>query len=208
MNTNSIRFLALPLLLAAAAPRAHAAITVVADQDTWRSAVGASSQVDFESFVGPVTTEYPGLVFADFADGSPTSVTIYPYEGLNCLFTQGSAGGGGGGWAADFDLPTRGVAMWVGDLQFPGTTIVIYDAAHEILASYDLFTSGNGNGPAVYGFNAYLSDAADIARIEIVINADDAVWFDNVQFGTPAVSAVPDDAGELATWGQVKGLFR
>jgi hypothetical protein len=202
-----IFFTSLILAAIVSAP-ATAAIVPVADQTTWRTETGPYFQVDFELFTGPVTSEYPGLAFSDFDNGSPTSVAQYPYEGANCLFTSGNESGGGGGWAADFYTPTRGVAMWVGDLQFPGTIIVLYDAAHMVLATFDLLDSGNGNGPAVYGFNAYLSDSPDIARIEISINSDDAVWFDDVQFGFGTVTAVPDGSDQPTTWSNVKGLYR
>lgn len=208
MTTIFARFVSVLFVLAIAAPQARATIVPVADEPTWQAEVGANSQVDFESFTGPVTSEYAGLVFSDFNEGSPASVAQYPYEGDNCLFTRGSDSEGGGGWAADFDAPTRGFAMWSGDVQFLGSTISFYDTGHDILATFDLLESGTGNGPAVYGFNGYFSDAADIARVEITIEPSDAVWFDNVQFGAGAVSAVPDESADATTWGQLKSLFQ
>jgi hypothetical protein len=202
----------LPLLVLGAIaiphPRAHAAVIAVADEQTWRNDVGVSLQVDFEAFTGPVSTEYPGLVFAPFSDGSPASIAQYPYEGDNSMFTSQIESGGGGGWAADFDTPASGVAMWVGDVQFLGTTISFFDSAHENLGTFDLLESGSGNGPGLNGFNGYASDSPNIARIEITIDPSDAVWFDNVQFGAGSASSVPAPSAVRISWGQMKGLFR
>jgi len=208
MTTLSTRSLALLFILVVAVPVAHATVIAVPDQQTWRSDVGSSFQVDFDAFTGPVSNQYPGVVFSPFNDGSPSSIAQYPYEGNNSMFTSGVESGGGGGWAADFDTPTSGVAMWVGDVQFPGTMISFYDSAHQVLATFDLLESGTGNGPAVYGFNGYTSDSPDIARVEITINPSDAVWFDNVQFGIRTEASVPDRSAGRMSWGHVRSLFR
>ncbi len=202
------RSIAVLFLLAIAVPKVGAAVVAVADEQTWRNDVGASLQIDFEAFTGPLSSEYPGLVFSPFGEGSPYSIAQYPYEGDNTLFSSLDNGGGGGGWAVDFDTPTNGLAVWVGDLQFLGTTISFYDTAHELLATFDLMESGTGNGPAVYGFNAYTSDSPNIARVEITIDSSDAVWFDNVQFGFGTTASAPEGSMVPTTWGRLRSRFR
>ena len=208
MSKFKKRSIALLFLLAISVPGVQAAVVPVADEATWSSNVGASLLVDFEAFTGPVASEYSGLVFSPFNGGSPTAVDYYPYEGTNTMFTAQEVGWGGGGWAADFDTPTSGVAMWVGDLQFLGSTITFYDDAHEIIGFFDLLETGNGNGPTVYGFNAYISDSPNIARVEVTIDPSDAVWFDNVYFGVGGTASAPDGPAISTTWGRMKSSFR
>ena len=117
---------------------------------------------------------------------------------------------GGGGWAADLATGVQGFAFWTGDVEFPGTTVSFYDSESNLLGTFDLLDVGGGNGPFAYGFNGFLSDSADIARIEITVDPADAVWFDDVQFGAQPTASLPDDApaSSVLSWGGLKTSFR
>ena len=106
------------------------------------------------------------------------------------MFTVDPYNAGAGGWAATFNVPVQAVGFWSGDVQFPGSTIAIYNSANSLLGTYDLMGSGGGHGPYLYGFNGFVSDALDIARVEVAIDGRsgpvlDAVWFDNFQYSAP-----------------------
>ncbi len=51
--------------------------------------------------------------------------------------------------------------------------------------------TGGGHGPFLYGFNGFVSDDFDIARVEVAINGADAIWFDNFQY-SDAQTPVPE----------------
>ena len=188
---------------------AQAAIVPVSDESTWRNALASQSEVDFEMFTGPVSGEYGGIVFSPFNDGSPNAVEMFSHSGGNSMFTV-EVPYGGGGWAADLATPAAGFAFWTGDLEFPGTTVSIYDSQSNLLGTFDLMDVGGGNGPYVYGFNGFVSDSADIARVEVTIDPADAVWFDDVQFGALGTASVTDDtpASRVSSWGRLKAAFR
>jgi hypothetical protein len=169
------------LALATQAQTSFADIINVTDEAIWLATVGSWSIVDFESFLGPVNTQYPGVTFGDFNGGSPYATDIFPHEGLNSMFTVYPWNAGGGGWTATFDSPVQGFAFWAGDVQFEDSTITIFDSENNSF-EYDLMTSGGGHGPYVYGFNGFVSDAFDISKVEVAINITDAIWFDDFQY--------------------------
>ena len=160
----------------------HAAITVVTDESIWHDSIGSWKIADFEGFIGPIENRYTNLTFYDYNGGSPFSIEQFPYEGSNSMFTVFRPSGGGGGFAVDFGTPLNGVAFWAGDVQFVGTIISLYDSSKNLLGEYDLLNDGSGYGPEIYGFNGFISDNEDISRIELSIDSEDAVWFDNFQY--------------------------
>jgi len=177
------------LALATQSQTSFADITNITAESTWQATVGSWSIVDFESFLGPVNTQYPGVTFGDNNGGSPYATSIYPHEGDNSMFTVYPYNAGGGGWAVTFDSPVQGFAFWAMDVQYEGSTITIIDSEDNSF-EYDLLTSGGGHGPYSYGFNGFVSDALDIARVEVAINSADAIWFDDFQY-SPAVVPLP-----------------
>ena len=165
---------------------AWAVITEVNDEATWQSNFPQINVADFEGFLGSVTNQYQGVTFSGFNDGSPEAIKIVPFRGSNSMFTKPWSVGGGG-WAIDFHAPVNGVAFWAYDVQFPGSTICLLTSSNEVIDTFDILESGVGHDEYIYGFNGYISDKSDIARIELSINYIDAVCFDDVQY--PAIPA-------------------
>jgi hypothetical protein len=176
----------------------EAALTSISNEITWQTSAVSWSTVDFEGFLGPVTTQYPGVVFSGFNGGSPYTTTVNAYEGQNSMFTAIPMYAGGCGWSTEFASPITGVAFWSLDVQFIGSTVSVFNSAGTLLGSYDLMGSGGGHGPFLWGFNGFISDKPDIKRITLSIVETDAIWFDNLQH-TP----VPVPA---AFWLLVTGL--
>lgn len=168
-------------VLIAGGRTSEAALTSISDETTWQSLAGSWRTVDFEGFLGPVTTQYPGVAFSDFNGGSPYTTDVAAYEGQNSMFTAIPMFGGGGGWRTEFAAPITGVAFWSLDVQFTGSIISIYNAAETLLGSYDLMGSGGGHGDSLWGFNGFISDSPDIKSVTLSIVDEDAVWFDNLQ---------------------------
>jgi hypothetical protein len=168
---------------------AWGAITEVHDEATWQSIFPQINVADFEGFLAPVTNQYQGVTFSGFNGGSPATTEVFPFRGSNSMFTVEPYNAGGGGWAIDFHAPVKGFAFWAGDVQFLGSTICLLTSSHEEIDTFDILESGDGHGGFVYGFNGYISDNSDIARIELSINGTDAVWFDDVQY--PATIPAP-----------------
>ena len=158
-----------------------AAIFSISNETTWQSSVGSWSTIDFEGFLEPVTTQYPGVTFSGFNGGSPYTTTTFPYKGQNCMFTVSPSGAGGGGWATEFASSIKGFGFWSYDVQFAGSSISIFNSANTLLGNYDLMGSGSGHGHYAWGFNGFVSDNLDIKRVELSIVGTDAIWFDNFQ---------------------------
>lgn len=192
-------FLLTASVLVAGVSIAPAAVTVVTNEPTWQTLCSGTHLIDFEAFLGPLTTEYPGLTFAPFNGGVMNATVQFPRTGAHSGFTAlGEGGNGGGGWSATFDTPVRGFAMWSGDVQWPGSTVSLYGAGNVLLGTYDIYNTGGGHGPTAYGFNGFASDAADIERVDVAIDAADAVWFDDMVWaesgpaGPVTILPVPD----------------
>lgn len=169
----------------------NATIITINNEAVWQTTVGSWRTADFEDFVGPANNQYTGVTFSGANGGSPYSTNIFPHEGNNSMFSVLPWNAGGGGWAASFDNPIQAFAFWSDDVQFVGSTVSIFDSSNDLLASYDLMGSGGGHGPYLYGFNGFVSDAFDIAHVEISINSTDAIWFDNFQYSS-ANTPVPE----------------
>ncbi len=160
----------------------------------WESSISDRQLVDFEGFGGPVAANYfnIGVTFADQNGGVPKFWSDFVYEGAQSMFTRDNGSDGGGGFSTIFSSPQMGVAFWSGDVQFSGSTVTFYDSGDLLLGTFDLFDSGTGHGASAYGFNGFVSDAADIARMDVAIAINDAVNFDKLQFG---VNPVPEPSG-------------
>ncbi|HCO94265.1 MAG TPA: hypothetical protein DIU00_09985 [Phycisphaerales bacterium] len=179
------------LALATQASTSYASIMSVANEGTWQTTMGSWNTADFEDFWGPVNTQYAGVTFSGFNGGSPYTTTAFPYGGLNSVFTVVTMNAGGGGWTATFATPVQGFAFWSNDVQFSGSTISIWDSQSNLLGTYDLMNSGSGHRPYFYGFNGFVSNAFDIAKVEVAIDITDAIWFDNFQYSpVPVPGAV------------------
>ena len=168
------------IMLASESP-SEAALTSISNESTWQASAGSWSMVDFEGFLGPVTTQYPGVTFSGFNGGSPYTTTVGPYEGQNSMFTVTPMSAGGGGWTTEFASPINGVAFWSLDVQFVGSTVSVFNSANTLIGSYDLMESGGGHGPYLWGFNGFISDNPDIKRVTLSSVGTDAIWFDNFQ---------------------------
>jgi len=132
--------IALFIMLASESP-SEAALTFISNESTWQASTGSWSMVDFEGFLGPVTTQYPGVTFSGFNGGSPYTTTLGSYKGQNSMFTVTPMSAGGGGWTTEFSSPINGVAFWSCDVQFVGSTVSVFNSADILLGSYDLMES-------------------------------------------------------------------
>ena len=206
MSRSWFPWLCLALCLFVTRP-AGAGIVAIPDETAWIASLDVVSEVDFEAFTGPVSNEYPGIVFFPFNGGVPSAVEQFSHSGANSVFTVAPQEGGGG-WTAELDVPVRGFSLWTGDVEFNGTIITFYDSASNLLGSFDLLETGAGNGPLVYGFCGFMSDAADIARVELTIDSADAVWCDDVRFGLGETAGISSGGGFLTqNWGGLKRRF-
>jgi hypothetical protein len=178
------------ILVTMASVPTHASILSVVNETDWQNAVGSYGVAGFEEFLGPVTNQYPGVTFGAYNGGNPYSATVFPYAGVNSMFTVVPMNNGDGGWMADFAAPVNAVAFWSGDVESDGSLVYLFDSFNNVIGDYVLMTSGGGHGPFLYGFNGFISTSSDIARVEVAISgpnliAGDAVWFDNFQYSTP-----------------------
>lgn len=188
-----MKFLKLTALLLMATSNAQAALVSYSNENNWINATSNILLVDFEGVIGSVDTQYSGVTFSGFNGGNPHTRVQFPFNGTNSMFTV-SGNGGGGGWSSTFSSPVDGVSFWAGDVQFLGSTASLYDIANNLLGTFDIFSTGGGHGPFSYGFNGYISDTPNIARMDISIAGNDAVWFDNVQYSYGQTSSVPEPA--------------
>ena len=157
----------------------------------WESSISDRQLVDFEGFSGPVAANYfnIGVTFADHNGGVPKFWNDFVYQGVQSMLTRDNGSDGGGGFSTIFSSPQMGVAFWGGDVQFSGSTVRFFDSGNLLLGTFDLYESGIGHGASAYGFNGFVSDTANIARMDVAIAITDAVNFDKLQFG---VTPIPE----------------
>jgi hypothetical protein len=171
-------------------------IMTTTNEQAWRQAIGESAIASFDCLLPgtTVSTQYSSITFSGNAGGTPFVIVYDPGPPFspptppNCMITL-PFGHGGGGWAADFDPPVDGVGFWTFDLQeFPaGSWIVLRGPGNVELATLELTPFG----PAMWGFDGFISNLSPIARMEIAINLDDFVLFDSIQWG-PVQSEMGD----------------
>lgn len=189
------------ILLTMVCSSTQASTLPVSNEPDWQNAVGTSKLIGFEEFLGSVTNQYPGVAFGEFNGGNPYSADIFPYKGTNSMFTVVPMNYGNGGWMATFATPVNAVAFWSQDVESAGSRVYLYDSSNYTIGDYELMGSGGGHGAFLYGFNGYISDSSNIAKIAVAISgpdliAGDAVWFDNFQYST-ASEVVPEPTSLL-----------
>jgi len=183
-------FLIALLLCAGFSHIAGAAIVTYDDQDAWTANVGAPTVADFDTFTGPVDTQYPLVAFNPLNHGTPTSfnMELTPWDPLsspNAMRTRPWAYGGGG-WALDLHVPMMGVGFSIWGLQFPGTTIELMDVNNNSLGVFDAVDVATDEGPFSWAFMGFISSEVNISRVEVRVNPADLVVYDDVVFGTGA----------------------
>ena len=168
---------------------AQAALTVHTSQASWESVVASSTLVTFDDLADgtPVALSYAGLSFSAFNGGNPLAMAYnFSQAGPN-LLSLGTPPltGGGGGVAIDFSTARQGVGFWYLDSEIAGNSVAVYDAGHQLLASYPL----QWPRPVEWVFVGFSSTAFNISRIEVTVAAADMVALDSLQ-----VASVPEPA--------------
>jgi hypothetical protein len=182
-----LRFLRSPALLAATAAAAlmlpslaQASLTTHTTEAAWQSAVSSPTLIDFDGLAdGTVlSNQYAGLSFSAFHSGNPLAAAYGgSYSGVNVLsLGTPPLTGGGGGVAIDFAAPQGGVAFWYLDSQFAGNLVTVYGAASTVLGIYEMAYPH----PGEWLFVGFGSSTNDITRIDVSIDAADAVSLDNL----------------------------
>lgn len=187
----------------------QADIHVLNNEGTWLSQYFSNTLIDFE--VGPndasVAGTYAGqgVTFNDHNTGHPKFWGATAYAGNYGMFTKPNAVDGGGGFSAVFSSPVKAISLHSHDVEypaFPNSILSFYDSSNNLINSFNLGGTGVGHGGTVWGFNGFFSDAVDIARVDLAIDAGDAMSFDNFRF---ASASVPEPSA--ATVGLLFGLF-
>ena len=182
---------AVAVLLACSPLSARALTTTVTSEAAWQASVIAATTINFDDLPDgtAVGLQYQplGATFASFNGGAPVvAAESAPYS-LPHMLSVDAPAGGGGGVEVSFSTLQAGVGLWYSDSQFAGNLIVLYRAADQVLASYEMAWPH----PTEWLFVGFTSDIADIARVEVSMGDFDRVTLDDFQF---AVTAVPEPA--------------
>lgn len=98
---------------------------------------------------------------------------------------------GGGGLEAVFSQPTSAVGLFLGDVEFTGSTFSVLDTSGQSLGSLDLLAQ-LGSSPLEFKFLGVVSTDRDIARLQLAYAGNDYITLDNLEFAPAQVIAVPE----------------
>lgn len=183
---------AVAVLLAFSPLAARAATTTVTSEAAWQASVAAPTAIRFDDLPDgtAVGSQYLplGATFASFNGSAPVvAAESGPHSLPHVLSVDPPLTGGGGGVGVTFSALQAGVGLWYSDSQSAGNSIVLYGAADQVLASYEMAWPH----PAEWLFVGFTSSAVEIARVEVSIGGSDRVTLDDFQF---AAAAVPEPA--------------
>lgn len=156
------------------------------DVDAAGSPIAAGSLIDLQYNAW-------GVEFNPFNGGVPNALFLPPshpqppLSAPNMMRTVFNTGGGGG-FEVQMGKPVPGIGMFLGDVQFPGSTLEAFDAGGQSLGMVDTF-SILGDSPYEWKFLGVRSEGAGIAELEVVFAGNDFVTVDNLR--VPNVAAVP-----------------
>ncbi len=138
-----------------------------------------------------------GMDFNPSAGGLPTAKAFIPQSLPNTMVanSEGSVGGGGGGFQVILSSPAFGIGMYFGGLQseaqYGPTVLDLFDSTDTLI---DTFTVQDEVGTSEFDllFFGVTSDQL-IKSFNVTIGELDYVWFDDVQYGDnpDSIPAVP-----------------
>jgi hypothetical protein len=153
---------------------------VYTSQPGFSAAAGPTQAVDFDNadLFGnndPIDLQYGslGLDFNPFNGGSPVTLSDPQPFGFNALSAPNQVQtvpfgtfAGGGGLEVVFAPPVSAVGMFLGDVQFSGSTLTLPNADGQTLTALDLFDQLGSSG-FEWKFLGVVSTDNDIARIQL-----------------------------------------
>ena len=129
-----------------------------------------------------------GLDFNPFNGGSPATLSDPQPAGFNALSAPNQVQtvpfgsfDGGGGLEVVFTPPVSAVGLFLGDVQFHGSTLTLLNADGQTLASLDLLDQ-LGPSALQWKFLGVVSTDGDIARIRLAFASNDYVAVDDLEF--------------------------
>jgi len=198
-------------------PRVLGGVAVHTTPAAFSAAAGPTRLIDFDtaangSAIGDVVAidqQYAayGVDINPFNGGSPATLSDPQLFGFNALSAPNQVETvppgsffGGGGLEVVFAQPTSAVALYLGDVQFPGSTLTLLNAAGEVVTSFDLFGQLGPSG-FQWKFLGIVSTDKDISRLRLAFAWDDYITIDNLQFATSdvfrkVIVAGPDRDGD------------
>ena len=96
---------------------------------------------------------------------------------------------GGGGLEVVFTPPVSAVGLFLGDVQFPGSTLTVLNADGQTLASLDLVDQ-LGPSALQWKFLGVVSTDGDIARIRLAFASNDYVAVDDLEFARVQITTL------------------
>ena len=129
-----------------------------------------------------------GLDFNPFNGGSPATLSDPQLFGFNAFSAPSQVQtvpfgtfAGGGGLEVVFTPPVSAVGLFLGDVQFPGSTLTVLNADGQTLASLDLVDQ-LGPSALQWKFLGVVSTDGDIARIRLAFASNGYVAVDDLEF--------------------------
>lgn len=179
--------------LVAAAP-AHAALTVYTDAAAWAAALPqAPSLIDFDDLADltPLAGQYPGVIFSAFSGGNPLAAAYsFTQSGINVMSLGDPPLRGAGGVAMDFTQQQRGMAFWYLDSELAGNAVVVYGAANQLLANFEMVYPNPD--PIAWRFVGFIDSGSGIRRVTVATGPNDMVALDSLQ-----MAPVPEPASVM-----------
>lgn len=124
-------------------------LAVYTSRPDFLTATGATQVVDFDLDVSDNTVidlqyDFLGVDFNPFNGGTPATLLDPSPSGFNAhsewnqVQTVNGTFTGGGGLEVVFSPPVAAVGLFLGDVQFPGSTLTVLNADGQTLTSLDL----------------------------------------------------------------------
>lgn len=133
-----------------------------------------SEGLDFNTFNG-------GTLNA-LADSSPDNMGRFPAVSSPNQMRAVPHTQGGGGFELQLDQPASAVAMFLGDVEFPGSTLAAFDSNGQSLGTIDI-QGILGHSPAEWKFLGLVSTGAEIAQLQVSYAGNDYITVDNLRVG-------------------------
>lgn len=184
-------------------------ITTLSSESAWTANCPSVTVAGFE-FEGVVSNQYAGATFSGSVYDPQTTTSSPPHSGARSMYVSQEWNYVAAPWDVTFNPPQQGFSLWTYGLQpneaWGDTFIEFYDADDNLLGSFGLGATGSGHGPAQWGFNGFISNSVNIARVSIVPpqpwgapSGGDAIWFDDLAWSALCPSDLDGDGVPDAT---------